>query len=181
MSLIFRDFSPDTDVFRHFDCGDDDLNAFLLEKETSGVNATLYENEHLARTYIVEDDVTHHIAAYFSLLNDKIEREVSDSGVWNKLSRKIPNSKRRSSYPALKIGRLAVDKYFQGSGLGRSIITFIQAWFLFNSRAGCRFVTVDALLGAEAFYGKCDFKPLSIPDAGDLTILMYYDLLRGEP
>jgi len=130
MSLFFRDFSPDTDVFRHFDCGDDDLNAFLLEKETSGVNATLYENEHLARTYIVKDDVTHHIAAYFSLLNDKIEREVSDSGVWNKLS---------------------------------------------------RFVTVDALLGAEAFYGKCDFKPLSIPDAGDLTILMYYDLLRGEP
>ena len=44
--------------------------------------------------------------AYFSLLNDKIEREITDNAAWNRLAREIPNIKRRKSQPAVKIGRL---------------------------------------------------------------------------
>ena len=81
----------------------------LCEAGTAAPNASLYEEEHLAKTYIVEDSQTHDNLAYFSLLFDKIERSIAGPAIWNKLSRKIPNAKRRSSYPALKIGRL--DKY----------------------------------------------------------------------
>lgn len=114
--------------------------------------------------------------AYFSLLHDKIDREVADNRIWNHLSRAIPNAKRRSSYPALKIGRLAVCKESQRSGLGREILNFIQTWFYYAAKAGCRFITVDALLSAERFYNNCNFRRLTNPAPDDETVLMYFDL-----
>lgn len=176
MNYTYRKFQPDTDVLEPFDCGDADLNGFLLETGTKTPNATLYEREHLACTYIVESNETHRIVAYFSLLNDKIEREVADNDVWNRLSREIPNAKRRSSYPALKIGRLAVSKEAQGTGLGRMVLNFVQAWFYSDPKSGCRFITVDALLSAEDFYQHCDFKRLARPSSTDETVLMFFDL-----
>ena len=119
MRYTYRKFRPDSDVLKPFDCGEADLNGFLLETDTHTPNATMFERQHLACTYIVEDNDSRNIVAYFSLLNDKIDREVADDIIWNRLSRVIPNAKRRSSYPALKIGRLAVSKKTQGSGLGR--------------------------------------------------------------
>lgn len=49
-----------------FDCGDEDLNAFLLNdaKKAAGLR--------IANTFILEDDGR--IVAYFSLLNDRISR-----------------------------------------------------------------------------------------------------------
>ena len=105
MRYTFRKFKPDADVQQPFDCGNSDLNEFLCETEGKTPNATRFAREHLACTYIVEDNLTHRTAAYFSLLNDKIEREIAENTIWNKLSRAIPHAKRRSSYPALKIGR----------------------------------------------------------------------------
>lgn len=176
MTLKYRRFQPSTDILLPFDCGNADLNGFLLETDTKTPNASSFEREHLACTYVVEDEASHLIVAYFSLLNDKIEREVADNSIWNKLSRVIPNAKRRSSYPALKIGRLAVSKSVQGSGLGRDILTFIQFWFFKDAKSGCRFITVDALLSAEEFYRRCDFKRLTDPAPTDETVLMFFDL-----
>ncbi len=175
MSISIRPFQPSTDTQMPFDCGKADLNGFLCETSSETPNAALYEKEHLAKTYIVEDG-GHNIIAYFSILYDKIERSIADPSVWNKLSRKIPNAKRRSSYPALKIGRLAVSKLAQHTGLGRDILNFIKLWFHRDAKAGCRYLTVDAYLDAEDFYTKCDFKPLVIPDPGDETVLMFFDL-----
>jgi len=148
----------------------------LCETGTAAPNASLYEEEHLAKTYIVEDIQTHDNLAYFSLLFDKIERSIADPAIWNKLSRKIPNAKRRSSYPALKIGRLAVSKKAQHSGLGREILDLIKIWFFNDTKAGCRYLTVDAYLDAEDFYSKCEFRPLVIPEPEDETVLMFFDL-----
>ena len=176
MNFTYRKFQPETDTLKPFDCGDTDLNGFLVETSQDTPNATMYERERLAVTYVIEDDNTHSILAYFSILNDKIERNISDSRIWNRLSRNIPNAKRRASYPAIKIGRLAVSNKAQGLGLGREILAFIKAWFYNNPRSGCRFITVDALRSAEAFYSKCHFKPLGSISINDETILMYYDL-----
>ena len=117
MSYTIRKFQPETDVIKPFDCGIADLNGFLLESDGDTPNATLYDKEFLAVTYVASDDATHDILAYFSILNDKIDREFIESKVWNRLSRRIPNVKRRSSYPALKIGRFAVDGREQRSGM----------------------------------------------------------------
>lgn len=40
----------------------------------------------LAATYIVEDNQTHDVLGYFSLLHDKIDRHIADKATWNKLS-----------------------------------------------------------------------------------------------
>ena len=176
MRVAIRPFEPSVDTQKPFDCGKADLNGFLRETGISTPNASLYEEEHLDKTYIVEDSQTHDNLAYFSLLFDKIDRSIADPAIWNRLSRKIPNAKRRSSYPALKIGRLAVSKKAQRSGLGRDILDLIKIWFFNDTKAGCRYLTVDAYLDAEDFYTKCEFMPLVIPEPKDETILMFFDL-----
>ena len=47
-----------------FDCGDNDLNEFLLE------DAKRFLEKRIANTYILEDN--QNIVAYFCLLNDKM-------------------------------------------------------------------------------------------------------------
>lgn len=49
---------------KSFDCGDADLNDFLLN------DAKLFAEKKIANTYILEDKGC--IVAYYSLLNDKV-------------------------------------------------------------------------------------------------------------
>lgn len=126
MNLRLRKFRPGVDTTKPFDCSDADLNGFLVETSTGTPNATFFAKELLAVTYVLEDTDTGKIAAYFSLLNDKVDRDFADPKIWNNLSRKIPNAKRRYSYPALKIGRLAVSDDMKGQDIGTKIINYIQ-------------------------------------------------------
>ncbi len=84
MSYTIRKFQPETDIIKPFDCGVADLNGFLLETDGDTPNATLYDKEFLAVTYVATDDATQNILAYFSILNDKIDREFIESKVWNR-------------------------------------------------------------------------------------------------
>ncbi len=176
MSYTIRKFLPETDAIKPFDCGQADLNGFLLETDPNTPNATLYDKEFLAVTYIAEDDKSHSILAYFSLLNDKIDRDFVNPTIWNRLSRKIPNAKRRSAYPSVKIGRFAVDRNGQRSGIGKELLLFIQTWYYKVRKTGCRYIMVDALRCAEPFYTKCGFRRLSDPQEGDETVLLFFDL-----
>ena len=178
MSYSIRKFQPDTDIIKPFDCGIADLNGFLVETDSNTPNATLYDKEFLAVTYVANDDETSGLLAYFSILNDKIEREIAENKIWNRLSRNVPNAKRRSSYPALKIGRFAVDRSLQHSGIGKDIMFFIQTWYYQERFSGCRFITVDALREAEPFYTRCGLNRLADPEPEDETILMFFDLKR---
>ena len=173
----FKRFNPN-DSIKPFDCGDSDLNGFLLEEDPSVSNARHHANELLAVTYIIEDETTNQTLAYFSLLNDKIERKITDNAVWNRLSREIPNIKRRKSQPAVKIGRLAVSSSYQGKGWGEKIISFLKQWFTEKNKTGCRYITVDALASKVGFYKKYGFNILVTPEEGDETVLMYYDLKK---
>lgn len=60
-----------------FDCGDDDLNDFLLN------DSKAFQKKQIAYTYILEDDGK--ILAYFCLLNDKISRQDSSNSMWKQL------------------------------------------------------------------------------------------------
>ena len=53
MSYTIRKFQPETDVIKPFDCGDADLNGFLVETSSTTPNATMYEKQRLAVTYVV--------------------------------------------------------------------------------------------------------------------------------
>jgi hypothetical protein len=156
-----------------FDCGDADLNEFLLE------DAKTYLAELLAVTYLVMD--AKRAAAFFSLSNDKLTCVPDEDGTkttWNRLQRSIPNRKRRRSYPAVKIGRLGVCAHMQRGGLGRQILDWLKILFLTANRTGCRFITVDAYNNPQtlAFYERNDFRFLTPADAKADTRQMYFDL-----
>jgi len=155
-----------------FKCKNKDLNGFLFE------DAHQYLHELMAITYILEDPIADKTVAYFSLLNDKISSDPELKSIWNRLSRKVPNSKRRRHYPAVKIGRLAVSKEYANKGLGCAIIRFIKHLFTHGNRTGCRFITVDAYRDALGFYERVGFDYISTKDENDETRLMYYDLKR---
>jgi len=156
-----------------FDCGDIDLNDFLHN------DAKNYLKSLLAVTYLIK--VENEIVAYFCLSNDGLTRtEIltdEEKTLWNRVGRKIPNSKRRKTYPAVKIGRLAVDLKYSGFGIGRHIINAVRIMYISKPHhAGCRFVTVDAYNKALPFYEKNNFKLLTSKDKNDNTRIMYFDL-----
>ena len=106
---------------------------------------------------------------------------IIDLNIWNRFSRVIPNPKRRSSYTSLKIGRLTVDISMRHAGLGTKIIHYIENLYLIDRKAGCRFITVDALSSATPFYQKCKFKTFVPASGSEDTTLMYIDLKDLSP
>lgn len=164
--------SPDMNL-AGFDCGDPDLNEFLL------LDAKEYMAELLAVTYIVKDD--RRFAAFFSLANDKLtcapDSPEGRTG-WNRLSRELPNKKRRKTYPAVKLGRLGVCSDYQRKGLGSRILDWMKISFITNNKTGCRFITVDAYNNPKtmSFYERNGFRFLTAADATSDTRQMYFDL-----
>lgn len=107
-----------------FDCGDDDLNEFLLVDSFDNIDNSL------CTIFLCVFD--ENVIGFFSLSADSIK-------INNKLTIEYP------SYPAIKIGRLAVSKEFQNLHVGSVLIEWIIG-FCRNLRKeiGIRFVSVDA-------------------------------------
>jgi predicted GNAT family N-acyltransferase len=159
----------DTEI-KSFESDDEDLNNFLLN------DAKDYLNSLLSVTYVIQSGTD--VLAYYCLSNDRLSQQVEEKSVWNKINRLIANKKRRKSYPAVKIGRLAVSKKFANMGIGTAIIKTIIELYVNSSlqHAGCRFITVDAYKEALSFYEKNKFKYLTENDQNDPTRIMYLDL-----
>lgn len=168
--LEFVQLTPEMD-FLPFQSEDEDLNNFLTE------DAKNYSRDLMAITYLFIDPKKQQIAAYFSILNDKVAYDPQmDRSWWNRLNRHIHNNKRRRSYPSAKIGRLAVGKDYTRCGLGSQILFFIKSKLITKPKLGCRFLTVDAYKAATPFYEKNKFNFFTTLDVLDSTRLMYFDL-----
>jgi predicted GNAT family N-acyltransferase len=156
-------------VIPPFESEDKDLNDFLLN------DAKNYLKSLLAVTYMYQTN--DEVIAYFSLSNDNLIKNDDKQPAWNRLNRAIPNDKRRRSYPAVKIGRLAVAKKYAGVGMGsRMVLTIKNMYINEQQRAGCRFLTLDAYRDALPFYQKNKFHTLTEQDCHDDTRTMYFDL-----
>ncbi len=155
-----------------FDCYDEDLNDFILNE------ASLYRNALLSVTYVVEDKSTDEVLAYFSLSNDKISiSDFENKTDFNRFRKhKFTNQKRLRSYPAIKIGRLAIAKSAQRQSIGTYLLEFIEDFFTVDNKSGCRFVTVDAYTDAIPFYIKNNYLFLNNDDEDNRTRVMYFDL-----
>ncbi|GHT45912.1 N-acetyltransferase [Bacteroidia bacterium] len=152
-----------------FESTDEELNDFLLN------DAKKYLNSLLAITYLIRSHGE--IVAYFCLSNDRVTKDEEEKSIWNKINRTIDNEKRRKSYPAVKIGRLAVAKKYAGLGFGSTMITAVVNMFIDREvQSGCRFITVDAYNNALPFYEKNKFKYLTDKDKSGETRAMYFDL-----
>lgn len=152
-----------------FDCGDKDLNDFLKNEA----------NDH-ARTLLAKTTVAitseGQIAGYFALSSDAV-RLTDDE------KRGFDVRKRYAEYPAVKIGRMAIDKRFQGKGIGRVLIETV-AGIARNDlpNIGSRFLTVDAYPAANAFYEKNGFTNNLLKNKpGRHTVSKRYDLLNPKP
>lgn len=153
-----------------FDCGDLDLNEFLAE------DAISFQDKRIATTYVII--IGDKVAAYFSLLNDKISRTDVSKSAWRKLKKLFVHSKHRSNYPAIKIGRFAVSKDFASQGLGSAIMDTIKQSTNENARySAFRFLTVDAYISAIPFYLKNGFVEMLSGHENDATRTMYFDML----
>lgn len=160
-------------VFKPFDCGEKDLNEFLL------CDSKNYLKRLVSVTYIIETD--NRIVAFFSVSNDRISISDSDKATWRKIKKLFPHAKHRSDYPAVKIGRLGVDCQFKGLHIGSDILSFVKRLFVTNNRTGCAFITVDALRSAVPFYVNNGFMILDkslIEDESKETCPLYYNLFQ---
>lgn len=162
----------DIETLKPFDCGDEDLNGFLSD------DARYYEDQYLAYTYVLEDE--HATIGYYSLLNDKISQTTFTKSLWRQMRRNLPHEKHLGSYPAVKIGRLAVSSAYKSEGFGTRLIGAVMRMLLMQKgNSACRFLTVDAYRAAVPFYEKNGFKKMlsdmEIKEDAH-TIPMYLDL-----
>ncbi len=152
-----------------FDCGDSDLNEFLYADSRD------FQKKRLAVTYLLMKD--DNLVAFFSVLNDKISiNEIKNPNIFDDFKSIFPVGKKLSSYPAVKIGRLGVDKKYQGKKIGEKLINYTIKLFCTNNRTGCGFITVDAYRQSLNFYEKMGFVYLTNRDLNRDTRLMYFNL-----
>ncbi|MBQ4406978.1 MAG: GNAT family N-acetyltransferase [Bacteroidales bacterium] len=164
--------TSDYDV-HEFDCGDSDLNDFLLR------DAKHFLAKHIANTFILEEDGR--VAGYFCLLNDKISRLEIVNSQWKKIRDSFPDGKKFRSYPTVKIGRFAIALDYRGRNLGTELMILIkQLLSREQNYSAFRFLTVDAYLSAVEFYRKNGFKELTKKDEDEHTRLMFFDMMNVE-
>jgi hypothetical protein len=141
---------------KSFDCGIYEYNDYLAS------DAIRSMNDHIALTWLLTERATGKIAAYMSLIMDAIKLSFSEKELHhlNYPFRTIP---------AMKIAKLAVDKYFleKYKGIGTFMIESAGrlAWACNTEYCAARFLTVDADIehdeGVLFFYQKNGFIPNS--------------------
>ena len=160
-----------------FDCNDEDINEFFQK------DALDHKNELMAESYCFELKSSGTPAALLCLQNDSLnfhniprkEKNTFGKGI------ELPFVKRRySSIPAVKIGRLGVQKEFQGHNIGSHLLETCKKFFVTDNRTGCRLITIDAYISKVDFYKRSGFRlfvgeTVTGKDDGD-TVIMYCNL-----
>ena len=154
-----------------FECDEDELNDFIIH------DAVDYHRCLLAETYLLKDEGR--VIAYITILNDTLDMtSFDDRTSFNRFRKKhFANAKRLKSYPALKVGRLAVQRNIARRGYGSVLLDFVKLLICLKRYAGCRFVTVDAYENAIPFYEKNGFVRIKSINQVNNTCLMCYDLM----
>ena len=159
------------EVLKSFNCGDAELNDFILK------DADNYRKTLLSVSYILEEGTAP--IAYFSLSNDSLSYEkFENKSTFNRLNRKINNAKRMRQYPAMKIGRLAIDMMQRNKGIGSTLLNIIKFFLIEDPQSGCRFITVDAYNDAVGFYERNGFVMVNEFQADRRTQPMFFDLAQ---
>lgn len=174
-----------------FDCGVDDLNDFFAN------DAITYERDLMGKTYCwLDNSDDRRIVAMITLANAGIQTTHLPNNPKRHLNKSIAYNKQGRTYPAVLIGRLGVDRAYQGTQfrIGAQIMDFIKDWFISaDNKTGCRFILVDAVNNQHtlSYYERNGFKPLfprisdekrfyDIDESDELRTRMYYfDLLTN--
>ena len=134
-----------------------------------------YNRQLLGKSYcfLTREEVPR-LACAFTLSNFSVRVDRLSNKKRNKINRDIPNSKRRSQYPAVLIGQLAVMDDFHGIDLGTKVMDFIKSWFIDpHNKTGCRYIVVDAVNQKNVleFYENNGFKYIFASDEEEMNYM----------
>jgi len=135
-----------TDSTVGFESGESSLDRYLTDR------ALTNHISDLARCYVCMDSDSNRVVGYYTLSAVAVEH----ASLPGRARRNAPNP-----VPAVLMGRLAVDRKAQGSGLGRSLVRdAILSTLAAADRIGVRLLLVHALNEQAAdFYATLGFKP----------------------
>src|SRR6266571_3287536 len=138
----------ETRKVQSFDSGNKDLDDFLNTEEV-----TRYEEEGFGRTYLVY--YQGEVVAYFTVSFDSLRVEyLKTVKSFSELA-----EMQLEALPAVKVGRLAVDKRFQNMGIGRMLLRYIAGMAIeMGGRMGVRLLVLQAKPESIPFYEKCGFR-----------------------
>jgi GNAT superfamily N-acetyltransferase len=143
--IIVRSF--ERTIVRHspFDSGEPELDAWLKEQ------AGQQDRRDGARTLLGLDEARTRVAGYYTTVTYELRPDDVGTSLW-KL--------RRYPVPAVLLARLAVDREYQGAGVGRLLLFDALSRFERASHdIGFELVVVDALHeDAACFYLKHGFR-----------------------
>lgn len=140
-NCTFRRLTPElANYCENFSCGNNDLDDFFTNE------AEDYSSQLFGKSYCFTlDENDKKIVCAFTVSNDSIKISHLSKKKRNKLNRKIPNPKRKNTYPSALIGRLGVNVEFRGNRYGDQMMKFVKSWFLDpKNKTGCRYIVVDA-------------------------------------
>ncbi len=135
-----------TDSAVGFESGESSLDRYLTDR------ALTNHISDLARCYVCMDSDSNRVVGYYTLSAVAVEH----ASLPGRARRNAPNP-----VPAVLMGRLAVDRKAQGSGLGRSLVRdAVLSTLAAADRIGVRLLLVHALHQQAAdFYATLGFKP----------------------
>lgn len=163
MAIVIRKLE-EYDEVEHFDCGDEPLNNYLKRHAWTNQQKTA-----IGVTYVaVEQTAPRTVLGYFTLAASSLKREQFPK----KYVRGLPPY----DLPLLLLARLAVDRRFEGRGLGAALISeALKIGLHIAEEIGCRCVITDAYRDKIAWYAHYGFKPLGDAAAGK-TQKMFLDV-----
>ena len=141
-----------------FDCGKELLNNYLRNQAGQDVKRKL------SACFVLTEDETNRIQGYYTLSNNSILRTKFSENIIKKLPKSY------ESIPTTLLGRLAIDKDFQGKGFGKILLLdALKRSFDFSKEIGSFAVVVDPIdHEAELFYEMYDF--IKLPDSEKMFI-----------
>lgn len=161
-----------------------------------------YNNEMMgfSHCFYTDTDAPKLVCA-FSLSNSALRTSPLSRTDRNRFNRDIPNSKRRSQYPAVLIGQLCVFDGFSHLNIGKELMDFIKLLAIHpDNNFAARYLVVDAINTPKviSYYTANGFQFLfptdeeeqialhkikegdvSVPDSP--TRLMFFDLIVLKP
>ena len=143
---------------KDFDCGKELLNDYLKTQAGQDVKRKL------SVCFVLADSETKVIQGYYTLSNSSIPL----SSFSEQIQKKLPKSYK--SIPTTLLGRLAIDKKYQGNGIGKILlIDALKRSYGISNEIGSFGIIVDPIdEEAKGFYQKYDF--IELPDSKKMFI-----------
>ena len=141
-----------------FDCGKDLLNDYLKTQAGQDIKRKL------SVCFVLADSDTKVIQGYYTLSNSSIPM----SSFTEQIQKKLPKSYK--SIPTTLLGRLAIDKKYQGNGIGKILLMdALKRSYGISNEIGSFGIIVDPIDdNAKGFYQKYDF--IELPDSKKMFI-----------